>query len=96
MELNPRSPQLESWELLSYVKVTIYLKLIQKGSTDQLWKIAKYLVVATQRELAATLQSHKIWRVTHGNLVALGEARTVNRVLGTSGATESDIAKVFT
>lgn len=55
---------------------------------------AKYLVVAVHKELAATLQAHKIWRITEGTLIPLGEARTVERVLGTAGATETDIAKV--
>ncbi len=57
--------------------------------------LGKYLVVATRRELAATVQSHKIWRITAGELVPLGVARTVDRLLGSQGSTEVDIAKVF-
>ncbi|KAJ3183435.1 Phosphatidylinositide phosphatase SAC1 [Geranomyces variabilis] len=36
--------------------------------------LGKYLIVATARTLAATLQSHKIWRITAASILPLGAA----------------------
>ncbi|KAI9013123.1 SacI homology domain-containing protein [Gaertneriomyces semiglobifer] len=40
---------------------------------------SKYLVVATARTLAATLQAHKIWRITKAKLLPIGACTTVSK-----------------
>ncbi|RKO91317.1 SacI homology domain-containing protein [Blyttiomyces helicus] len=41
---------------------------------------AKYLIVATERSLAATVQSHKIWRVTKGAAIPIGTSGTTDLI----------------
>ncbi|KAI8826757.1 Sac phosphatase domain-containing protein [Fimicolochytrium jonesii] len=54
--------------------------------------LGKYVVVATARTLAATVQSHKIWRITAANLLPLG-AGAVHGQLSPRNVDEKTLAK---
>ena len=41
----------------------------------------KYLIFATKRELAATIQLHKIWRITGGECIVVGQKQDLYSLL---------------
>ncbi|KAJ3010890.1 Phosphatidylinositide phosphatase SAC1 [Thoreauomyces humboldtii] len=47
------------------------------GIIDML--LGKYLIVATARTLAATIQAHKVWRITAASILPIGSATQVAR-----------------
>ncbi|TPX69023.1 hypothetical protein SpCBS45565_g02713 [Spizellomyces sp. 'palustris'] len=53
---------------------------------------AQYLVVATARTLAATLQSHKIWRITAASLLPIGTGND-NQLIRQKKVDETTLAK---
>ncbi|KAJ3331132.1 Phosphatidylinositide phosphatase SAC1 [Blyttiomyces sp. JEL0837] len=54
---------------------------------------AKYLLVATQRSLVATVQSHKIWRITRGQAIPIGTSVDTQVVKAKETLDEQSLAK---
>lgn len=54
----------------------------------------KFLIVATKRELAATVQLHKIWRITAGECIPVGIKKDFETELKNKSLSEKELAKV--
>jgi hypothetical protein len=55
----------------------------------------KYLIVATKRELAATVQLHKVWRITAGECIAIGNQKDLVASIKDKSLTEKELSKVY-
>lgn len=74
--------------LLSVWRIEYIIRAIafaHKGSAG------KYLIIVTARALAATLQTHKIWKITAGSALPVGMPVVVDKG---AGADEAQLAKV--
>lgn len=56
--------------------------------------MGKYLVAATKRELAATVQLHKIWRITAGECIAVENNMDLETAIKKKSFSEKELSKV--
>ncbi|KAI8847008.1 SacI homology domain-containing protein [Chytridium lagenaria] len=54
---------------------------------------AKYLLVATQKTLASTIQSHKIWKVLAGKAIAIGSTADQQQLVQKKETDETTLAR---
>ena len=57
--------------------------------------LGKYLLVATDRILAGTIQAHKIWRITHGLAIPIGNTLDPHFIPSTDGFSDEIMSKVI-
>jgi hypothetical protein len=55
----------------------------------------KYLIVATKRELAGTVQLHKIWRITAGECIPIGQQKDLEASIKDKSLSEKELSKVL-
>ena len=57
--------------------------------------MGKYLIVATKRELAATVQLHKIWRITAGECIPVGQSEDLHSAIKSAKLENGDLSKLL-